>query len=86
MLGVEKLVLSKLLVEGTGSGRRVHHVDRHAGVALAGLLPDGRQIVNRAQDEATSYKSFYGGPIPGAVLCERVASYMHLFNLYWSMR
>lgn len=25
--------------------------------AVAGLLPDGRQVVNRAQDEATSYKS-----------------------------
>lgn len=29
---------------------------------------------------------FYGEPIPGRVLCERLASYMHLFNLYWSMR
>jgi hypothetical protein len=25
--------------------------------AVAGLLPDGRQVVNRAQEEATSYKS-----------------------------
>jgi hypothetical protein len=25
--------------------------------AVAGLQPDGRQIVNRAQDEATQYKS-----------------------------
>jgi 20S proteasome alpha/beta subunit len=24
--------------------------------AVAGLLPDGRQVVNRAQDEATQYK------------------------------
>lgn len=31
-------------------------------------------------------RSFYGEPIPGRVLCERLASYMHLFNLYWSMR
>lgn len=27
--------------------------------------------------------SFYGDPIPGHVLAERVASYVHVFNLYW---
>jgi 20S proteasome subunit alpha 7 len=47
---------------------------------------DGRMVANRACDEAANYKSFYGGSIPGRVLCERLASYMHLFNLYWSMR
>ncbi|KAF6261749.1 20S proteasome alpha subunit G [Scenedesmus sp. NREL 46B-D3] len=84
VLAVEKLVLSKLLVEG--SNRRIFNIDHHAGMAVAGLQPDGRQIVNRAQDEATQYKSFYGESIPGNVLCERVASYKHAFNLYWSMR
>ena len=34
ILGVEKLVLSKMLVEG--SGRRVHAVDEHVGAAPAG--------------------------------------------------
>ncbi len=29
---------------------------------------------------------FYGDAIPGTVLCERIASYMHAFNLYWYMR
>jgi hypothetical protein len=53
---------------------------------VAGLLPDGRQIVLRACDECTNYKNFYGDQIPGHVLCERLASYVHLFNLYWSMR
>ncbi|GBF90613.1 proteasome subunit alpha type-3 [Raphidocelis subcapitata] len=84
VLAVEKLVVSKLLVER--SSRRIHNVDRHAGICVAGLLPDGRMVVNRAAEEASNYKSFYGEPIPGRVLCERLASYMHLFNLYWSMR
>uniref|UniRef100_A0A7S0WL28 Proteasome subunit alpha type-3 n=1 Tax=Chlamydomonas leiostraca TaxID=1034604 RepID=A0A7S0WL28_9CHLO len=84
VLGVEKVVVSKLLVEN--SNRRVYNVDRHAGAAVAGLAPDGRMIVNRAMDEATNYKSFYGEPIPGHVLAERIASYVHLFNLYWSFR
>lgn len=29
---------------------------------------------------------FYGESIPGHVLAERLASYVHLFNLYWSFR
>jgi 20S proteasome subunit alpha 7 len=84
VLAVEKPVLSKLLVEG--SGRRTFFLDHHAGAAVAGLLPDGRVIASRACDEAASYKGFYGEPIPGETLCERLGSYMHLFNLYWSMR
>jgi 20S proteasome alpha/beta subunit len=81
---VEKPIVSKLLVEG--SGRRTFFVDHHAGALTAGLLPDGRVIAGRACDEAASYKAFYGEPIPAETLCERVGSYMHLFNLYWSMR
>ncbi len=30
--------------------------------------------------------SFYGDPIPGHILAERVASYVHVFNLYWYVR
>mmetsp|Transcript_1505 Transcript_1505/g.5155 ORF Transcript_1505/g.5155 Transcript_1505/m.5155 type:complete len:251 (+) Transcript_1505:196-948(+) len=84
VLGVEKLVQSKMLVEG--SGRRIVAVDRHAGMACGGLVPDGRQVVNRTRAEASNYKSFYGDLIPGKVLCDRVASYKHLFSLYWSVR
>ena len=84
VLAVEKLIISKLLVEG--SNRRIYNVDRHAGVATAGLAPDGRSVVNRACDEASNYKKFYGESIPGHVLCDRVANYVHMFNLYWSFR
>lgn len=84
VLAVEKLIISKLLV--AGSNRRIHNVDRHTGLAIAGLLPDGRQLVNRAADECSNYKQFYGEPIPGHVLCERMGSFTHLFNLYWSLR
>ena len=30
--------------------------------------------------------SFYGEQIPGHVLADRIASYVHLFNLYWYLR
>ncbi|GBG70095.1 hypothetical protein CBR_g5726 [Chara braunii] len=84
VMGVEKLVISKMLV--AGSNRRIHSVDRHAGMAMAGLVADGRQIVNRARAEAANYKSFYGDQIPGKILCDRVASYTHLCTLYWWIR
>lgn len=38
MQGVEKLVVSKLLVEG--SGKRIYHVDRHAGAVSACIIID----------------------------------------------
>lgn len=84
VLGLEKLVPSKLLVEG--SNKRIYHIDKHVGAAVVGLGPDGRQMVNAAVGEASNYRSSLGGSIPGNVLADRLASYMHLFNLYWSTR
>jgi len=80
VLGVEKLVISKMLVEG--SNRRIFSCDMHAGLATAGLAADGRQIVNRARAEAANFKNFFGDKIPGEVLCDRISSYKHLFTLY----
>jgi len=84
VLGVEKLITSKMLVEG--SNRRIMTVDLHAGMALTGIAADGRQLVNKARSEARSYKSFYGSAIPGKVLSERVAGFMHMHTLYWYLR
>lgn len=84
VLGAEKQLISKMLE--SNSNRRTFPVDRHAGVACAGLAADGRAIVSRAMAEANNYKSFYGDPIPGHVLAERLATYTHLFNMYWSVR
>ncbi|EFJ26434.1 hypothetical protein SELMODRAFT_270930 [Selaginella moellendorffii] len=84
VLGIEKLTPSKMLVEG--SNKRIHHVHEHAGMAVAGLAADGRQVVARARAEAKNYLSFYGEEIPTSHLCERVASYVHLCTLYWWLR
>ena len=101
VLGVEKLIISKMLAEG--SNRRTFPVDRHAGVvrmhpaafyiyahvapqAIAGFPADGRQIVNRGIAEAQQYKGFYGDAIPGHILAERLGGYVHLFNLYAYLR
>lgn len=43
------------------SNRRSFPVDRHAGVAIAGVAADGRAIVNRAMSECNNYKCACGG-------------------------
>mmetsp|Transcript_1033 Transcript_1033/g.2705 ORF Transcript_1033/g.2705 Transcript_1033/m.2705 type:complete len:251 (-) Transcript_1033:748-1500(-) len=84
VLGVEKVIRSKLLVKG--SNRHVHSVDTGMGIAVAGVLPDGRYMVNRAISEAANYKSFYGQPMLGHVMCDRLSQFMHLFSLYGGVR
>ncbi|KAG8651056.1 hypothetical protein MANES_07G090500v8 [Manihot esculenta] len=84
VMGVEKLIASKMMLPG--SNRRIHSVHRHSGMAVAGLAADGRQIVARAKSEATNYESVYGEPIPVKELADRVASYVHLCTLYWWLR
>ena len=84
LLAAEKLEISKLLEEN--SNRRTFPIDKHAGAVVAGVSADGRAIVDRAQGEASNYKSMYGDAIPGSVLADRVASYVHVFNLYWYVR
>merc|ERR1712060_667304 len=83
-LGVEKQKLSKMMVEG--SNRRVFTVDKHSGIAVSGLMADARQVVNHARKESANYSNFYGGAIPGNVLCDRIAGMMHAYTLYWYVR
>jgi len=82
--GVEKLVTSKLYERGTG--KRIFHIDRHIGMAVAGLISDARQIVQVARDEAVYYRSFYGGPIPLKYLADKLSGYVHAHTLYSSYR
>jgi len=55
VLCVEKPLANRMLVAKT-TGRRVHTIDEHAGVAITGFVGDGRQIVNRAREEASNYE------------------------------
>jgi len=84
VLGVEKVVISKMLVPS--SNRRIQTVDLHAGLAMSGLAADARQLVNKGREESRSYKSFYGTPIPGSVLADRLAGHVHSHTLYWYLR
>uniref|UniRef100_A0A0G4FX30 Proteasome subunit alpha type n=1 Tax=Chromera velia CCMP2878 TaxID=1169474 RepID=A0A0G4FX30_9ALVE len=84
VMGVEKFLLSKMLIPGTN--KRIYAVDKHIGISVAGLVADARQIVDRARHEASNYKSTYGESIPPRVLSERVAMFVHAYTLYWSVR
>jgi hypothetical protein len=79
IMGVEKVKISKMLCEGTN--QQLFTVDRHAAVGVGGLVPDGRQIVNRAQHEANSYLKNYGEIISPEVLTERVATVTYFLHV-----
>jgi 20S proteasome subunit alpha 7 len=84
IFATEKFKTSKMLVNGTS--RRIFAVNKHMGIAIAGLLPDARQIVTRAQEETRSFKSTYAETIPPPILAERLGLFMHAYTLYWSIR
>ena len=74
-----------MLVKET-TGRRVHTIDEYAGVAITGLVSDGRQIVNRAREEASNYDDTYGTKIPPSTLANRLSAYVHYFTLHGALR
>lgn len=84
VFGVEKLVQSKLYEYG--ANKRLFNIDRHVGMAVAGLLADSRQVVDIARDEAANFRSNFGSSIPVKHLAEKVAMYVHAHTLYSSVR
>eukprot|EP00013_Stygamoeba_regulata_P029201 CAMPEP_0177664772 /NCGR_PEP_ID=MMETSP0447-20121125/20688_1 /TAXON_ID=0 /ORGANISM="Stygamoeba regulata, Strain BSH-02190019" /LENGTH=256 /DNA_ID=CAMNT_0019170799 /DNA_START=42 /DNA_END=812 /DNA_ORIENTATION=- len=84
VFGVEKIVASKMLVEG--SNRRVHRIAAHIGLAITGLVTDGRQLVNAARSEAENWARNFGLPIPVKTLVDRLAQRMHAYTMYSSVR
>jgi len=85
VLGVEKLVISKMLEPG--SNRRIYSVDLHSGLTFAGLSADARALVGRCRSEAKNYKQFYHDPIPARIfLNERISPFMQAYTLYGHLR
>jgi len=84
VLAVEKIVRSPLYEEDAGT--RIYSVDKHIGIALAGLLADGRIIVETARKEAANYKQQFNRPIPLKILNDRLSSFIHAYTLYSAVR
>lgn len=84
ILAGEKIRQSKTMI--VGSNQILYSVTPNIGILVAGHIPDGRNLVVRAKSEATSYEKNFGVEITGKILSERIASYVSLHTLYWSMR
>eukprot|EP00919_Chromeraceae_sp_WS-2016_P034105 GHVR01080847.1.p1 GENE.GHVR01080847.1~~GHVR01080847.1.p1 ORF type:complete len:251 (+),score=64.26 GHVR01080847.1:47-799(+) len=84
VMGVENFLMSKMLIPGTN--KRIYAVDKHIGISIAGLVADARVLVERARVEAENYAEIFGVPIPPRLLTERLAMFVHMFTLYWSVR
>lgn len=52
----------------------------------SGLIPDGRHLVSRARDEASSWRTTWKSPIPIGALANRLGSYVQAYTLYSSVR
>lgn len=84
VLGIEKLTVSRMLEAGSNS--RVFGIDRQAGAIVAGVLPDGRQLIARGKAEAHQMRHTYGVPINGDMLSTRIAGFMHVYTMYGGAR
>ena len=58
ILGTEKIVLNKMMINGTD--KRVYSVNLTTGAVVNGLTPDGRSMVTRAREECSQYKNMFG--------------------------
>ena len=54
VFAVEKLVTSKLYE--SGANRRLFTIDKHIGVAVAGLYTDAKAVVEQGREEARNYR------------------------------
>ncbi|WVQ85177.1 hypothetical protein IAT38_007342 [Cryptococcus sp. DSM 104549] len=84
VLGVERLLHSKLLVKG--ANRRIASLDEHIGMAGAGLLADGKHFINRAREEASNFRDTYNAPVTVQILSDRLSAYLQAYTSYGSVR
>lgn len=84
VLGVERLLHSKLLVKG--ANRRIASVDDHIGMATAGLLADGKHLASRGREEAYNFRDQYSAAVPVQILADRISAYVQAYTCYGSVR
>jgi 20S proteasome subunit alpha 7 len=80
----EKIRQSKAIVYG--SNPTIYSVAPHIGIAICGLIPDGRNLVSRAKLEAAEYLKTFGIEISGQILAERLSIYVHAHTCHWGAR
>ncbi len=79
VVAMQKLITTKL-IESTAN-RRVLNVDSHIGFAAAGVYPDAKALLRRAQEDASDYFLQYRNKVPPHYLAEQLAQYIHIYTL-----
>lgn len=84
VVAVEKILQSRMLE--SSSNNRCHAIDRQAGICVAGVLPDGKYILQRARSEAQFARSLWKSPMRGSTLSTRIGEFMHLHTMHYAYR
>lgn len=84
IMGSEKILHNPLLESNCNS--RIFNVTKTIGIMICGRVPDGKECVKRAREEATSYRDNFGIEIPAKTLVERLSNYMHAHTIYGQFR
>ena len=84
ILATEKIRHNPLLVED--ANRRIFNVSENIGLLICGRVPDGKDCLRRAREEAKSYCSNFGIEIALKTLVERLANYIHAHTIYNAYR
>lgn len=65
---------------------KIFQVDDHIGVAVSGLVSDGRALLNEARDEAQRHMMVYDEPIPSYSMAKFLADRKQMFTQYGGVR
>ena len=84
ILASEKIRHNPLLVED--GNRRIFNVSTSIGLLICGKVPDGKDCLRRAREEATSYRNNFGIEISLRTLVDRLANYIHAHTIYNAYR
>jgi len=64
----------------------MHNVNHRIGVSLTGIVPDGRNQLQRARQEAAEFRNDYGYNIPVDYLARRMADIAQVYTQHAYMR
>ena len=73
-------------METADGNHRIFNIDKHIGLAICGRLPDGKNVVSRARKECDGYRDNFGRNLPGPILADRLANYIHAHTCYGQFR
>jgi 20S proteasome subunit alpha 3 len=85
VLAAEKKILSKLLETGTSS-EKMHKLDDHLGVAVAGINSDANILINSARLTAQRYLMTYQEPVPMEQLVQTLCDQKQGYTQYGGLR